>query len=62
MSMGVPLKKKYPTNHFCAHILDAYYFCVRWCGPKLQDKHCKSTMTKTKTMTITGKIRYMPPP
>ena len=32
--------------------------------PKLQDKHCKSTMTMTmtmnKTMTMTGKTRYMP--
>ena len=32
-------------------------FTFQFC-PKLQDKHCKSTKTKT----MTGKIRYMPPP
>ena len=29
-----------------------------WFCPKLQDKHCKSTMI----VTMTGKTRYMPPP
>ena len=36
-------------------------FTFQFC-PKLQDKHCKSTMTQTKTKTMTGKISYMPPP
>ena len=35
----------------------AFQFC-----PKLQAKHCKSTMTVTMTMTMTGKTRYMPTP
>ena len=34
-------------------------FTFQFC-PQLQDKHYKSTMTVT--MTMTGKTRYMPPP
>ena len=36
-------------------------FGFQFC-PKLQDKHCRRTMTVTMTMNMTEKIRYMPPP
>ena len=35
----------------------AFQFC-----PKLQDKHCKNTVTVTMTMIMTGKIRYIHAP
>ena len=32
-------KENYPINHFCAHILDAYYFWVRWCELGINSEH-----------------------